>query len=94
MPYAIRYTCHGGLAPMIIGALAAHGYTMEIPPQECASGSTVTLMAQGLATVLLLETSDQAKVEIECSGVASDITAQLLESLPLPLQKDSGSALA
>jgi hypothetical protein len=76
---------------MIADALAAHGYTMEIPPQECARGTTATVMTQGLATVLLLETPDQAKVEIECSGAASDVTAQLLESLPLPLQKDSGA---
>lgn len=92
MLYAIRYTCHGKLAHVITGALAAHGYTMEIPPQECASGTTATVMAQGLATVLLLEPPDQAKVEIECSGAACDVTAQLLESLPLPLQKDSGVA--
>ena len=44
------------------------------------------------ATVLLLETPAHATVEIECSGAARDIAAELLESLPIPLEKNSGGS--
>ena len=87
----IRYICHSERVSVIAEALAAHGYVMEIPPRQCASGTTVLVLADGMATVLLLETPDHATVEIECSGAARDITAELLESLPIPLEKDSGT---
>jgi hypothetical protein len=81
MLQTIRYTCAGASAPMIAEALARHGYTMEIPPQSYASGTTAMVLAQGMATVLVLEAPDQRTVEIECSGAARDMTAHLLESL-------------
>lgn len=90
MLQTIRYICHGERAPIIAEALAAHGYVVEIPPRKCASGTTAWVMADGLATVLLLETPKHATVEIECSGAARDVTAELLESLPIALEKDSG----
>jgi hypothetical protein len=91
MLHPIRYICDAKLAPVIMEALAAQGYMVEIPPQERGSGSIVMVMADGMASVLLLETPDHATVEIECSGAAREVSAQLLESLPIPLQKDSGA---
>jgi hypothetical protein len=89
MLHPIRYICRGELATVIAQALVTHGYTVEIPPQQCASGATTTVMAQGTATVLLVEAPDHVTLEIECSGAAREVTVQLLESLPLPLHKDS-----
>jgi hypothetical protein len=91
MLQTIRYICEGASTDVIAQALAAHGYTVEIPSQACASGTTAMVLAQGMATVLLLETPDQRGVEIECSGPARDVTAHLLESLPIPLEKDNGA---
>jgi hypothetical protein len=83
----IRYTCRPELLPNIEAALAANGYTIASPFQRSFGGATTLVMTCGLATLLLAYTPTHTLAEIEVWGVALAATVQLLESLPLPLDR-------
>jgi hypothetical protein len=85
----IRYHCWSDLLPIIEAALAAHGYQIEVPLQKRSNGVGTMVMTCGLTSVLLVQRSDNATLEIEIWGVAQPVVAELLESLPIPLHKQS-----
>jgi hypothetical protein len=45
MPHFIRYTCKAELLPVVEGAFAANGYTMDLPAQQHFSGATSLVIA-------------------------------------------------
>lgn len=94
MPTITHYACQRELLPMVEGALAAHGYRIEIPRQPSAGRSTALVMTRGLTTILLSDSPDQALAEIEIWGMCQSLAAQLLESLPIKLHRPSLIALA
>jgi hypothetical protein len=89
----IRYHCWTDLLPMIEAALAAHGYRIEVPLQKQSNGAGTMVMVNGLASVLLAQWPDNATLEIEIWGVAQPLVANLLESLPIPLHRQSSPAI-
>jgi len=90
----IRYTCRPELLPNIEAALAANGYTIASPFQRSFGGATTLVMTCGLATLLLAYTPTHSFAEIEVWGVALAAAVQLLESLPLPLDRQPTPASA
>jgi len=82
-----RYTCPSELAPVLEAALAANGYTIELPYQENSKGDGALVMRQGAASVLLTHAATSDQCEIDIWGAAQHTTAVLLESLPLVLDK-------
>jgi hypothetical protein len=46
-----RYICPSELAPVLEAALAANGYTIELPYQENSKGNGALVMTQGAASV-------------------------------------------
>jgi hypothetical protein len=85
----IRYYCQGELLPTIEGALAAHGYHIEVPLQQNAVGARAMVMTCGLTSVLLAQAPDHATLEIEIWGAAQPTVANVLESLPITLHRQS-----
>jgi len=83
----IRYYCQSELLPMIEGALAAHGYQVEVPLQQNAVGASAMVMTCGQTSVLLSQEPAHTTLEIEIWGVAQPVVAKVLESLPLRLHK-------
>jgi hypothetical protein len=71
---------------MVEGALAAHGYRIELPRQQSAGTSAMT-MTQGLATILLAETRQSELAEVEVYGAARSAAVALLDTLPIGLHK-------
>ena len=82
-----QYTCRREILPMVEAALAANGYMIDVPLQKQNDGSTLLVMAQGAAVVLLIESAQQESAEIEVWGEARSAAIGLLESLPIPLSK-------
>jgi hypothetical protein len=82
-----QYTCRREILPMVEAALAANGYMIDVPLQKQTDGSTLLVMAQGAAVVLLIESAQQESAEIEVWGEARSAVIGLLESLPIPLRK-------
>ena len=82
-----RYACPSELAPVLEAALAANGYTIEMPYQENSKGDGVLVMTQGAASVLLTQTATSDQCEIDIWGEAQHTAVVLLESLPLNLDK-------
>jgi hypothetical protein len=82
-----RYTCPSELAPVLEAALAANGYTIEIPYQKNSKGDGAVVMTQGSAFVLLSQEATRNQCEIDIWGEAQHTTAVLLESLPLDIEK-------
>jgi hypothetical protein len=89
----IRYYCWSDLLPAIEAALIAHGYHIEVPLQKRSNGAGTMVMTCGLASVLLARYPDNMTLEIEIWGVDQPVVANLLESLPLPLHKQSSEAI-
>jgi hypothetical protein len=89
----IRYACQSDLLPTIEAALAAHGYHIEVPLQKRGNGAGTMVMTYGLTSVLLAQWPDNATLEIEIWGVAQPIIANVLESLPIRLHKQSSPAI-
>jgi hypothetical protein len=89
----MRYTCRSDRLPIIEAALAAHGYHIEVPMQCAENGARAMVMTCGLASVLLGQWPDSPTLEIEIWGVAQPAVAELLESLPIPLRKQSSPAI-
>jgi hypothetical protein len=92
-PKMIRYHCWSELLPTIEAALAAHGYYIEVPLLRRDNGAATMVMTHGLASVLLAQRPDDATLEIEIWGTAQSVVAELLESLPIPLHKESSPAI-
>jgi hypothetical protein len=82
-----RYTCPSELAPVLEAALAANGYTIEIPYRENSKGEGALVMRQGAASVLLTQAATSDQCEIDIWGEAQHTAAVLLESLPVDLDK-------
>jgi hypothetical protein len=82
-----RYSCPSELAPVLEAALAANGYTIELPYQEDSKGDGALVMTQGAASVLLTQATTSDQCEIDIWGEAQHMAAVLLESLPLNLDK-------
>ena len=82
-----RYACPSELAPVLEAALAANGYTIELPYQENGTGGCALVMSQGAASVLLTQMATSDQCEIDIWGAAQHTAAVLLESLPLNLDK-------
>src|SRR5262245_31001001 len=82
-----RYTCPSELAPVLEAALAANGYTIEIPYQENTKGDAALVMTQGAVSVLLTQEAASDQCEVDIWGEAQHAAAVLLESLPLDLEK-------
>ena len=87
MVHIRRYTCPAELAPVLEAALAANGYTIEIPYQENSKGDGALIMRQGSASVLLTQEATGNQCEIDVWGEAQHTAAVLLESLPLDIEK-------
>ena len=88
----IRYHCWSNMLPTIEAALASHGYRIEVPLEKRSNGAGTMVMTCGLASVLLAQYPDNATLEIEIWGVDQPVVANLLESLPIPLRKQSSGA--
>jgi hypothetical protein len=82
-----RYICPSELAPVLEAALAANGYSVEIPYQENSKGDGTVVMAQGSAFVLLSQEATRNRCEIDIWGEAQHTAAVLLESLPVDIEK-------
>jgi len=82
-----RYACPAELAPVLEAALAANGYTIELPYHENSKGDGALVMTQGAASVLLTQASTSDQCQIDVWGAAQHTAAVLLESLPLNLDK-------
>ena len=87
MVYAVRYTCHAALLPVIEGAFAANGYTLYMPPYTDPSGTTVLMLRREATMVLLTHLSNYSTGDIEIWGAGQRTAALLLESLPLEVQR-------
>lgn len=89
MPTIIDYVCQRELLPIVEGALADHGYRVEIRGQQQANRMSALIMTRGLTTILMTDAPNQALAAIEIWGLGQAIAAQLLESLPLKLHRPS-----
>jgi len=87
MSYFIRYTCKAELLPVVEGALAANGYTMDLPLEPHFSDTTALVMRRGTTTVLLAHAPNSTVDDIEVWGAGQSATADLFESLPIELHK-------
>ena len=87
MLHFIRYTCKAELLPVVAGALAAHGYTLDLPAQQHFSGATALVMRYGTTTVLLEHPANSAVDAIEVWGDGQSATETLFESLLIELHK-------
>ena len=75
------------MLPIIEGALAAHGYEIEVPPQACFSGAITMVMQCGTTEVLLEHTPNSEVGAIEVWGAGQTDAADILESQHLALHK-------
>jgi hypothetical protein len=85
----IRYTCASDMLPIVETALALNGYRVEIPRQRSIGGASALVMSQGLNSILLAADPASELGLIEVWGVPQSAAAQLLESLPIDLVKQS-----
>jgi hypothetical protein len=82
-----RYACPSELAPALEAALAANGYTVELPYQENSKGDGALMLTLGSASVLLTQAATGTQCEIDIWGEAQHNAAVFLESLPLDIEK-------
>jgi hypothetical protein len=87
MLHFIRYSCKAELLPVVEGALAANGYTLDLPAQQHFSGAMALVMRCGTTTVLLEHPANSAVDAIEVWGAGQSATATVFESLPIELHK-------
>lgn len=81
------YTCHAVLLPVIEGAFAANGYTVETTPHRGSSDGTLLVLQRGVTTVLLTQLPDDSVGEIQVWGPGQSAVARLLESLPIEVHR-------
>ena len=89
MANSIRYVCASDMLPVVETALALNGYWVDIPRQRSIGGASALVMSQGLTSILLAADSASEIGLIEVWGVPQSAAAQLLESLPIELIKQS-----
>ncbi len=87
MSDATRYAREGDLFSLIQTALAANGYTVEIPLQRSVNGTIATIMTCGRASVLIGQRADRDRVELEVWGLVASAAVDILESLQTPLSR-------
>lgn len=83
----VSYTCQHELLPVVEAALAANGYTIETPLSRRIHGSSLTIMTRGDGGVLITHNAANELAEIDVWGAAQTAASRLLESLPLPLER-------
>jgi hypothetical protein len=83
----MRYTCQAELLPVVEGALAANGYTMDLSLAPHFSATTALVMRCGTTIVLLAHAPNSTVDDIEVWGAGQSATADLFESLPIELHK-------
>jgi len=83
----MHYTCQAELLPVVEGALAANGYTMDLSLEPHFSATTALVMRCGTTTVLLAHAPNSTVDDIEVWGAGQSATADLFESLPIALHK-------
>jgi hypothetical protein len=88
----IHYTCQYEMLPVVEGALAAHGYTVDAPLSRHAENASLKILTRGDGGVLLAYNTASSLAEIEIWGAAQSAASMLLESLPLRLDKCSLAA--
>ena len=89
MANSIRYVCASDMLPVVETALALNGYRVDIPRQRSIGDASAPVMSQGLTSILLAVDSASEIGLIEVWGVPQSAAAQLLESLPIELIKQS-----
>ena len=89
MAHYIRYACASAMLPVVETALALNGYRVEVPRQRTVGGASALVMSQGLTSILIEADPASALGLIEVWGVPQAPAAQLLESLPIDLIKQS-----
>ena len=82
-----RYICRSEMAPVLEAALAADGYTTEMPYQKSDNGDVTLLMRQGAASVLLLQKASSDQCEIDVWGVGQHTATTFLDALGMDLEK-------
>ena len=87
MSQFMRYTCKSELLPVVEGALAANGYTMDLSLEPHVSDTTALVMQCGTTIVLLVHAPNSSVDDIEVWGAGQSATADLFESLPIELHK-------
>jgi hypothetical protein len=75
------------LLPVVEGALAANGYTMDLSLALHFSATTALVMRCGTTIVLLAHAPNSMVDDIEVWGAGQSATANLFESLPIELHK-------
>jgi len=83
----MHYTCQAELLPVVEGALAANGYTMDLSLEPHFSATTALVMRCGTTIVLLAHAPNSTVDDIEVWGAGQSATADLFESLPIELHK-------
>jgi hypothetical protein len=83
----MRYTCKAELLPVVEGALAANGYTMDLSLEPHFSDTTALVMRYGTTIVLLAHAPNSTVDDIEVWGAGQSAAANLFESLPIELHK-------
>jgi hypothetical protein len=83
----MRYTCQAEVLPVVEGALAANGYTMDLSLEPHFSDATALVMRCGTTIVLLAHALNSMVDDIEVWGAGQSATADLFESLPIELHK-------
>jgi hypothetical protein len=83
----MRYTCQAEVLPVVEGALAANGYTMDLSLAPHFSAATALVMRCGTTIVLLAHAPNSTVDDIEVWGAGQSATANLFESLPIELHK-------
>ena len=85
----VRYACASDMLPVVEAALALNGYRVDIPRQRGIGGTSALVMSHGLTSILLAADPASDLGLIEVWGVPQSAAAQLLESLPIDLIKQS-----
>jgi len=75
------------LLPVVAGALAANGYTMDLSLEPHFSATTALVMRCGTTIVLLTHAPNSMVDDIEVWGAGQSATANVFESLPIELHK-------
>jgi hypothetical protein len=83
----VRYACNAALLPAVEAMLAANGFAITAPMSRSIGGDTCLVMSSGAATVLLLQNRGRDDGEIEAWGEARARVAQLLEGMPINVQR-------
>jgi len=83
----IQYSCAYENLFAVEAAFAAAGYQLEVPWQRSVGGGEAAVMMDGRTMILLSYRRDDSLAEIEISGESCTMAVNLIESLPVPLQR-------